>query len=248
LDIRGGIQHQISSSASPKIGYFTISPNISYTEKWYNKRIEKINSVIRDKSKPDSLNAFKDTTIDVDVHEINAVRSFNVGVSASTKLYGMFNINSLGINAIRHTITPSISYTYNPDFTDPQRGYYGYYTNSKNEKIKYNKFEKEVFRGAEQGESQSIGLSIGNLFEMKTSKDATDTTSESKKIQLLNLTASTGYNFAASSNKLSDLGLSFNTQISNLLSFNGNASYSFYEIDSGRTGARYLYKNGQGLI
>ncbi len=41
LKIRGGIQHNIRASLSPKIGYFSISPNFSYNESWYNKRVTK---------------------------------------------------------------------------------------------------------------------------------------------------------------------------------------------------------------
>jgi hypothetical protein len=88
---------------------------------------------------------------------------------------------------------------------------------------------------------------------MKTSKDASDTSSESKKIQLLDMHISTSYNFVAHHNKLRDLDISFGTQIANLLNFNGGATYSFYELltdEYGKkyTGERYLYKNGQGLL
>ena len=38
LKIRGGIQHNINASLSPKIGYFSISPNFRYNESWYNKQ------------------------------------------------------------------------------------------------------------------------------------------------------------------------------------------------------------------
>ena len=40
LKIRGGIQHNINLSASPKIGYISVTPNFRYQEKWYNKKIE----------------------------------------------------------------------------------------------------------------------------------------------------------------------------------------------------------------
>lgn len=253
LNIRGGIQHNVSSSASPKVGYFNISPRINFSEKWYNKSTRKVNYIVRDWENRTNPNAQKDSVVDVDVHEFNAVHSFDVGVAASTKLYGMFNINALGVNAIRHTLTPSISYSYQPDFSDPKLGYYDSYTSYTDEEVRYDKFAKEVFGGVGQGERQSINFGLQNVFEMKTLKDATDTTSEAKKIQLLNLSASTSYNFAASRNKLSDLNLNFGTQISNLIIFNGNASYSFYELirdNNGRnvTGEKYLIKTGQGLL
>ncbi|HEX3074267.1 MAG TPA: putative LPS assembly protein LptD [Ignavibacteriales bacterium] len=69
---------------------------------------------------------------------------------------------------------------------------------------------------------------MGNVFELKTLKDPTDTTSQAKKITLLNLSANTSYNFARDSLKLSDLSVSYNTNIANIFSFNGNSTYSFY--------------------
>ncbi len=40
LKIRGGIQHSLNFSMSPKIGYFSVVPNLRYNERWYNKSIE----------------------------------------------------------------------------------------------------------------------------------------------------------------------------------------------------------------
>ncbi|MDP4117101.1 MAG: putative LPS assembly protein LptD, partial [Bacteroidota bacterium] len=40
LDIKGGIQHSFSTSFSPKFGYFNLTPNFSFSEKWYNKQIK----------------------------------------------------------------------------------------------------------------------------------------------------------------------------------------------------------------
>ena len=122
-----------------------------------------------------------------------------MGVSASTKFYGMFNINALGINAVRHIVTPSLSYNYAPDFSTPFWGYYDSYKDSSGNDVEYSKFEQEIFGKPSSQESQSINFSIGNQFEMKTNVDPNDTTSKENKFQLLNLNASMGYNFAAKS-------------------------------------------------
>ncbi|MCK7525635.1 MAG: hypothetical protein MZV64_52545 [Ignavibacteriales bacterium] len=71
-----------------------------------------------------------DSVVTNEIKKLSAVNTFDVGLNASTKFYGMFNINSLGINAIRHTVTPSISYNYRPDFSESGWGYYGQYTRS----------------------------------------------------------------------------------------------------------------------
>lgn len=240
LNIRGGIQHTISTSFSPKIGYFSFSPNFQYQEKWYNKRIEMYD--VKNYQGDDSI-------VTKDVKEINFVRTFSTGITASTRFFGIFQPNMFGISAIRHTVTPSISYSYRPDFSKSKWGYYGTYTNLEGQEVKYNKYSKEVFGGASAGEQQSISLRIGNLFEMKTQPDPTDTTSKEKKIQLLNLDASMGYNFAADSLKFSDLSLNFRTQVGNLLNFNGSSRFTPYDYSANQSRInKFLISEGKGLL
>ncbi|MBK7629443.1 MAG: LPS-assembly protein LptD [Ignavibacteriales bacterium] len=239
LKTRGGIQHNINASLSPKIGYFSISPSFRYNESWYNKQITRFTAT-------DDTGAYFIKTDDV--KKIDQVRTFSMGVSASTKFYGMFNINSLGINAIRHIVTPSLSYNYAPDFSTPFWGYYDSYTDSAGKVVEYSKFEQEIFGNPSNQESQSISFSIGNQFEMKTNVDPNDTTSKENKFQLLNLNASMGYNFAGKSFKLSDLNLSYRTQIGSLLSFSGSSTFSPYDYDENNRIDRYLVSNGKGLL
>ncbi len=240
LRIRGGIQHNIRAGLSPKIGYFSISPSFNYNESWYNKRIVKYQDV------DDSGKVFIRTD---DKNEINLVRTFSFGVSASTKFYGMFNVNSLGVSAIRHTVTPSISYNFTPDFSTPFWGYYDSYKDTAGNDVKYNKFEREIFSRPGSQEQQSINFSIGNLFELKTTADPTDTTSKENKIQLLNLTAGFGYNFAADSLKLSDFNLSYRTQVSNFFNFSGGTTLTPYSYASnGNKINKFLIDDGKGLL
>ncbi|MFH0736507.1 MAG: putative LPS assembly protein LptD [bacterium] len=244
LRIRGGVQHDLSISASPKLGYFTISPNLSYTERWYNKRIVK-SYVYNDSPKIfDSVGTVETN----DKKEISLVRTFSLGVSASTKVYGMMPINNFGIDAVRHTITPSITYRYSPDFSKKFWGYYDNLIDRYGNNTRYNKFENEVFGGPTSSEEQSIGFGIGNLFEMKTLKDPTDTTSQAQKIKLMSINASIGYNFAADSLKLSDLSLSYNTQIGEYLNISGSTGYTFYAYSGGTKINKFLSSQGRGLL
>jgi lipopolysaccharide assembly outer membrane protein LptD (OstA) len=234
LKIRGGIEHNLEISATPKLGYFNISPRIDYTEKWYNKRI--------------SQELVNNQLVTKDVNEINFVRSFDFSLAASTKIYGMMPVNAMGIDAFRHTITPNISYNYSPDFTTDFWGYYSSVIDSTGRIIRYDKFNNEVFRGAGSTERQAISLSLNNVFELKTLKDLTDTTSQAKKFTLLNLSAGLSYNFAADSLKLSDLSLYYRTQIGEFFDFSGNINYTFYENINGRPINKFLLSEGKGLM
>ncbi len=245
LDIKGGIQHDINISASPKVGYFNISPNFSYTEDWYNKHIEMYSAGIKSDSSGDS------TITDI-VHKISEVRTFRLGVSASTKFYGIFQPNVFGISAIRHIVTPSISYNYTPDFSKPGWNYYATYKDFKGQIVNYDKFGQEVFSGVPQGEQQSISFSLGNVFEMKTAVDPSDTTSKEKKIQLLNLTAGISYNFAADSLRFSDLSLGYRTQVGEWFDFSGSSSFTLYDYAANGNYTRdinkFLINEGKGFL
>lgn len=234
LNIRGGIEHNLRISANPKIGYFNISPSINYTEKWYNKRIE----LVKENNK----------IVTKDVKEINFVRTFDFSLSTSTKIYGLMPINNFGIDAFRHTLTPTISYNYSPNFSKDFWGYYGSIIDSTGRIIRYDKFNNEVFGGASASERQAISLSLGNVFELKTLKDLTDTTSQAKKITLLNLNAAISYNFAADSIKLSDLSLYYRTQVGEYFYLSGNINYTFYDNFKGIPINKFLISQKKGLM
>lgn len=256
LDIHGGFLHNISLSASPKIGYFNIAPSVNYSEKWYNKRVKFENKVLETVDPVTKQITTRDTTISSTINELNFVRTFNMSVSASTKLYGIYNPNFLGVESFRHTLLPSVSYVYTPNFADDKWGYYDTYTQSDGKVVQYDKFGREVFGGASSGQSQALNFSLGNIFEIKMAKSPNDSTKEQKKIQLLNLNASLGYNFAADSLKLSDLNLSYRTQIGDLLNFSGSSSYTFYDqvrvvkngYESFPKVNQFLSSNGKGFL
>jgi len=240
LSIRGGINHNASLFISPKFGHFNITPRFSYVEKWYTKKIERY-SMLNYKG--------EDSIVTKDVKDLNTVRTFNMGVGVNTKFYGMFRPNVLGVTAIRHTLTPSISYNFQPDFSDPKWGYFGSYVNSKGQRIKYSLHEREVFGGAGMGEQQNISFNIGNNFEMKTSPDLKDTTAEQKKYQLLNFDGGISYNFAADSLRFSEIRLGFYTNVGSFLSFGGSSSFDLYKFDKNIKNRvnKFLINEGQGL-
>ena len=225
----GGINHQLSITASPKAGHFTIAPSLSYNEKWYAKSIERDSSGTRD------VNGFR------------AVRSYSASVSASTRFFGIFQPQIFGITGIRHTVTPSLSISFQPDFSDPRYGYYGTYVDKSGRTVKYNKFEQEIYGGAPSGRQENVGLSVGNLFEMKYR--STDTSQQEQKIQLMNIGANISYNLAADSLSLSPLTLTYRTDIANILSFSASTTHNFYVFDSnaGTRVNKFLWSNKRYL-
>jgi lipopolysaccharide assembly outer membrane protein LptD (OstA) len=234
-DERLGVNHTVTINASPKAGYITVTPFFNYTEKWYDKSIAK------------EFNRSDSTLTTRDVKGLKAVRFFDLGVSAGTKLYGIVQPGVFGIKGIRHQITPSFSYTYQPDFSKPRYGYYGRYIDAAGVEQKYSLFEKEVFGGAPSEERQAVSFHMGNVFEMKT--ESHDTSGQDNKFQLLNLDLSTSYNFARDSLKFDPIGISYRTNIGQWLNIGGTSSFNVYKFEpdpanplTGRRVNRYLLK------
>jgi lipopolysaccharide assembly outer membrane protein LptD (OstA) len=253
---RRGMDHGISLIASPKLGYVTISPSFRYQERWYDQRIE------QSFTPGDSLVRARD------IDGFFALRTFSASVSASTKLYGMFQPNIFGIVGIRHTLQPSLSYQYNPDFSSTWWGYYQSYVDSTGREVMYDPYSGfdyrpgAVFGGVSRGESQSIGLNVSNIFEMKLRPREDDTTHTERKFQLFTLSADSRYNWVADSLRLSDINLSFRTSVQGILDLYGGATLSPYVFERarsiidesgrevllhGRKVDRFIVNEGQGL-
>ena len=253
---RRGLEHRLSLISTPKFGYFTISPSFTYTERWYDHRTERF------------FNEERREVEGRDVSGFFALRTFNASLSASTKLYGMFEPRALGIIGFRHTLQPSVSYSWNPDFSTESWGYYQSYTDSTGQDVRYDPYTGlsyrpgEVFGGVGSGESQTMGVRLSNIFEMKLDPLESDTTETPRKVQLFTLDASTNYNFVKDSMRLGNLNLSYRTSIQNLIELRGGATFSPYEfipdravinddgdrtVITGRETPRYAWEAGQGL-
>jgi lipopolysaccharide assembly outer membrane protein LptD (OstA) len=214
-DERWGAQHSITVNASPKAGYFTITPYFNFTSKWYGKTVKQ------------SFTPGSGVTTE-DVNGFSTVNYFDMGVSMSTKLYGLVRPNVLGIVGIRHQMTPSIGYVYQPDFSASKWHYYGSYVDTFGVTQKYSFHQNGIFGGAPSEERQALTFSLGNVFEMKT---AGDSVGKENKFTLLNLNLSTGYNFARDSLRFDEIGMNFRTAIGQYLSISGSGSFNLYKFD-----------------
>ncbi|HEX9007514.1 MAG TPA: putative LPS assembly protein LptD [Bacteroidota bacterium] len=235
-DQRWGVLHQFTVNASPKAGYITISPFFDYTSKWY------------DRSVAEAVNASR-SLVSTDLRGFKTVNYFDMGITASTKLYGILQPNILGITGLRHQLTPSLSYVFQPDFSKPFWGYYGTYTDTLGVAQRYDRFQGSIYGGAPSEERQALAFRLGNVFEMKTKGDSAG---QENKYQLLNLDLSTNYNFARDSLKFDEVGVSFRTALGQWLSIGGGGSFNLYkfEIDPnhpqiGRRVNKFLWSEGK---
>ncbi|NLK47585.1 MAG: LPS-assembly protein LptD [Bacteroidales bacterium] len=221
-DWRNGMKHTIPISASFNIlKHINISPSFNYTERWYLRSVKQ-------SWDEDANRVLNDTT-----DGFYRVFDFNTGISASTKLYGFFipirSIFGDKVDRIRHVLTPSIGFSYKPDFGDPRWGYYDTYMKGDNAVI-YSKFAGSLHGTPSRGTSGSINFSLGNNIEMKLRNDK-DTTGKVpfKKISIIdNLSASGSYNLAADSMRWSMFSSSIRLKLPNNYSLSLSASFDPY--------------------
>ena len=230
-DWQNGIKHSIPVSTSFKaLKYITISPSFNYGERWYTQQIRK---------------KYNDSTKQVEVTDTifgftrNYDYSFSVG--ASTKIYGNYlplNPKS-SIKGIRHVMTPSISFSLKPDFSNPGFGMYEnieyFDENNMPVSLRYPYHEGSIFGTAGAGRSGSIGFSLNNTLEMKKVNTKDTTSNEAfTKIKLLDqLSISGSYNLAADSLNLSNINISARTKVAGV-DLNFGAILDPYVMQDGR--------------
>lgn len=211
-----------------------LSSGINYNEYWFPTTIRR------------TFNADSNRVEERQVRGFTTARDFSGNISLSTTVYGLMNKGIGNLESFRHTIRPSLSFSYRPDFS---KDFWGYYkkvqVDSTGQTQEYSIFANEVFRGPQAGEQRSLGISIDNVFEAKQVRR--DSTGEKKErtIRLIDrLNLRTDYNFAADSLKLSNLRASMSSSIIQKVNLRANANFNFYDRDSlGRKVDRFLLKS-----
>ncbi|MCQ9640362.1 LPS-assembly protein LptD [Chryseobacterium sp. WG14] len=164
-----------------------------------------------------TLNRYYDPVKNVTVDEIDknlaGYSTFSTTASLQTTLYGMLKFKKgSSVEAIRHMMTPSIGFTYSPDFSSPNFGYYKNYYNATGAITPYSIFEKGIVGSPSSGLVGALGFNVGNNIEMKV-KSKKDSTGVKKLKIFESLNLSGSYNFAAKDHPWS------------ILSINGQSSF-----------------------
>jgi hypothetical protein len=144
------------------------------------------------------------------------------------------------IQAIRHVFTPSISFSYRPDFGAPRYNFYETYSykNEYGEDVDYtySPYGSMMFGAPSQGEQGNIGFDFKNNLEMKIRSES-DTTGY-KKISLIDdLGINFSYNMMADSMKWSMINSNMRLKLSKSYTLSLNATWDpyMYEVnESGR--------------
>ena len=214
--------------------YISINPSINLKSAWVNETQEGI---------------WNGSTFDKTHKEGFASRTTgSFSMNTNTQIYGLFAIPIGPLKAIRHVMSPSIGYSWTPDFSKKVFGQdLGYIITEKDSlgnEIFLDRFSGTMAGSTPRSERRSMTFGLNNIFQAKVKKG-----DEDKKIDLLSWRMSSSYNFAADSMKLANLRSSVRSKIAGKLNLDLSMTHDFYKynIDNNRR-INDFNKNTSGMI
>ena len=223
-NMRNGVQHSIPVQASFNLlNYINITPNINYTERWYFKKTEK-------QWNPET-NQLENLDPEYGFYRLY---DYNAGISMSTIFYGQWQVREkykdFKLQALRHTVTPSISFSYAPDFGNQKYGYFKtVQADSTGRTQVYSPFTDNAYGIPSSGRSASLNFTLSQSLEAKVLSKQDSTGMRKLKI-IDDFSIGGSYNFLADSMKLSTISLSLRSTLSKKFGINLRATLDPYEV------------------
>ncbi len=234
-----GVHHSIPLSASYTVlRYINMSFNVNYNEYWLTDKLhQQYNNV---EQKLDSN----------DSHGFFTARDFNAGVSFSTRVYGMKLFKNGKLKGIRHVISPSVGFSYHPDFgASPFNYYYKTHLDSSSTISTLSPYATSIIGIPPLGKAGNLNFSINNNLQIKV-RTSKDTVTGFKNITLIDaLGISTSYNPAVDSFQWSNISVNFRTNILDKINVSSSATFDPYawDYDLGRRLPQTMEDKGFGL-
>lgn len=210
------IEHRPQITVTPKLGNVTVQPSVVYSENWYGQRYtQEVNPADSTISTQRETGFFREYT-------------YNAGVTASTFLYGMAYPHIFGISAFRHTLQPSIGFSYSPNQSDTSLGFFGEYISPiTGQTVRYRRFSPGGSLASETRQS-SISLGLLNKFSVKPEQADSDTVA-AKPIDVLTVNVNTSYNLAADSIRLAPVTFSMRAPMLQGIEFACGGTFNAYQ-------------------
>ena len=221
-NMKNGIEHSLPVSSNFTLfKYINLTPSFNYTERWYFKR---------------QMQEWNPTTNQIDKldpeYGFYRIYNYNASVSLNTTIYGMWQMKkkTAKVQAVRHTITPSVGASYMPDFGNQKYGFYRIVqSDSLGGHTLYSPYSDNAYGVPGKGAAASINFSLKQSLEMKVLSKRD--TSGVKKIKIIDdLSISGSYNFLADSLGLSNISLALRTTIYGNFGINLSATLDPYQV------------------
>ena len=235
-DWSNGWNHSIPISGNFTLfNYINLSPSFNFQDRMYSHKVMRSWDETAQREVCDTIYGF------------NNVYNYSFSIGASTKLYGFYipsrKIFGDKIQAIRHVVTPSVSFSYAPDFSSSRYGYYKTYqrTNADGsvDLVEYSPYKDQLFGVPGKGKTGNIAFDLSNNIEMKvkSSKDSTGF----KKLSIIDeLGLSMSYNMAAKEKPLSDLTMRIRLKWWKNYTFNMTAVFASYAYELDKNGRPFV--------
>jgi hypothetical protein len=233
-DMQNGIQHSIPISATFHVlKYFNWTTSIQLNDRMYLSSIRK-RYVFVPGTIPSStgLPGRDSLVVDTIRHFANAFDG-SASTSLNTRLYGMYQFKRGPLIAIRHMVSPTVAFSYTPDFGSAAWGYYRYAANdpSRNPQ-KYSIFEGSLKGSPPARKAGVVSFALSNNLEMKV-RNRKDTVTGTKKIILIeDLTLRETYDMTKDSMRWSKLSVSAYTTLFKNLRISYASTWDPYARDS----------------
>jgi len=202
--LKYGFRHSLPISTNiTLLKYFTLTPALNLSAVMYTKTTRK------------ELDEATNRIVKTTDKNFKTGYDANFNTSLTTKLFMDYMFKGKRLKQIRHLLIPSLAYTYRPDFSEEQYGFWKDVISDTTYryKNKYSIFENNLFSGPAQGEQNSLSINLNNNLEAKVRKK-TDTGFVFNKVSILqNLSFAGSYNFAADSFKMSNISMTGRTKI-----------------------------------
>ena len=221
--VQMGVSHRVPINATIKLfKHFSWTNSFTLNDYMYFKHIEQ--QWIDDE---EAGHLQTDT-----IHTFSNLVDFSVSSNLTTKIYGMVNFAHGPIRAIRHVFTPTIGFTYRPNFGDPKWGVYGTYIDGNDKEMVYNKFPGALYGTPSQAQQGLLTYNFSNNLEIKVPSKS-DTITGMKKIPILeSFSISGNYDVTKDSVNLSPVSVSGRTTLFKKLGINFNSTWDPYAADS----------------
>lgn len=233
---RNGWNHEIPISGNFTLfNYLNVSPSFRFTDRMQSAKVER------------SWDAAKQVEVADTTYGFHNIYNWNFSMGMSTKLYGFWTpsrkIFGDKIQAIRHVLTPQVTFSYAPDFGASRYGYWKTYQKTDADGnvslVEYSPYSTGMFSVPGRGKTGSISFSLGNNLEMKVKSDKDST--GVKRISLIDdLAINMSYNMAAKTRPWSDLGMNIRLKWWKNYTFNMNAVFATYAYELDDQGRPYV--------
>lgn len=232
--LQWGAEHNVPISLSlPAFGPITISPSVSFQQRWFGQKTHRYWSIA-------------DSVVKTNVQKgFYLQNNMSFGISASTRIFGTYQFKKGKVKAIRHEIRPSFGLNYTPDLVS--KNFYNVQVDTTGRTMRFSEFEGGIYSSYNEGNFGGITFGIDNLLEMKV-RDNTDTTKNAdRKVKLIDgFGFNSSYNLLADSFALGNFNLYIRSTLFDKINITASATLDPYQVNNfGQRVNQFMLKKGK---